>query len=246
MSIANNTSTLRPGLLVSLKTSLTGNVQYVRTDLDNEVDGKLAKARWETQRTIADHEEHERATKARNKARSLIVSVCAKSAFGLLCPENAASDLDAAIDQARKVTEAFNETAKLTRVHVYVIAGKVAADDAEAARAIASEVRDLMSAMEKGIANCDVKVIREAAAKAKDVGQMLSPAMQARVQVAVDVARASAKKIVQAGEQAAQEIDQTSIRKITESRTAFLDMDDQQVIAAPAQETRALDFEVQQ
>lgn len=243
MSIATQAATLRPGLLVSLKTSVTGNVQYNRKDLADELDGKMSVAKWETERTITDAEEHERATKARNKAASLVRAVCAKSAFGLLCPENAAENLDAAIAAAHKVTEAFNETAKLSRVRIYVIAGRVAADDVEAMKAINSEVKDLMDAMAQGIENIDVKKVREAAAKAKNVGQMLTPDMQARVQIAIETARASARKIVKAGEQAAQEIDKVSIRKITEQRTAFLDMDEQHEIAAPKQEARALDFE---
>jgi len=243
MSIAQTASTLRPGLLVSLKTSVRGNVSYNRRDLENDSDGKVATAKWETERTIADAQEHEAAQKARGKAQSLIRSVCAKSAFGLLCPEGAADELDAAIGEARKVTDAFNATAKLTRVSVYVIAGRVAADDVEAVKAINSEIKDLMADMERGLANCDVKTIRDAAAKAKNVGKMLTPDMQVRVQMAIDTARASARKIVQAGEQAAQEIDKSAIRKITEMRTAFLDLDEQAEVAAPAQAARNIDFE---
>jgi hypothetical protein len=242
MSIAQTASTLRPGLLVSLKTSVRGNVSYNRVDLENENDGKTETARWETERKIADAKEHEAALKARSKAVSMIRGVCAKSAFGLLCPENAAEELDAAIAESRKVTDAFNATAKLTRVSVYVIAGRVAPDDVEAVKAINSEIKDLLADMERGLANCDVKVVRDAANKAKNVGMMLSADAQARVQIAIETARASARKIVQAGEQAAQEIDKRAIRKITEMRTAFLDLDEQAEIVAPAQDARNLDF----
>jgi hypothetical protein len=150
--------------------------------------------------------------------------------------------LDAAVAQAHELIDAFNASASLTRVALYVIAGHVAADDAEAAKAIASEVKDLMDAMSKGIENADVATIREAAAKAKSVGQMLTPDMQARVQIAVDVARQAAKKIVKAGEQAAQEIDRVTIRKIVELRTAFLDLDGGTEVAAPTEQGRTLDL----
>ncbi len=53
-------STLRPGLLVSVKTSIRGNVTYSTRDLDPdhiESDGSR-QARWETERRIADPQEH--------------------------------------------------------------------------------------------------------------------------------------------------------------------------------------------
>src|SRR5580765_135900 len=87
---AINTSTLRPGLLVGLSTSISGNVRYRTQTLEEEhltEDGAEA-ARWETERTITDPAEYEAAKKARSKARNSIVRVCAASAFGLLCPED--------------------------------------------------------------------------------------------------------------------------------------------------------------
>jgi hypothetical protein len=244
MSIAQTASTLRPGLLVSLKTSVRGNVSYNRVDLENDSDGKTETARWETERKIADAKEHEAALKARSKAVSLVRGVCAKSAFGLLCPESGAAKLDEAIAEGRKITDAFNATATLTRVSVYVIAGRVAPDDVEAVKAINSEIKDLLADMERGLRNCDVKVVREAANKAKNVGMMLSDEAQERVKIAIKTARDSARKIVQAGEQAAQEIDKRAIRKITEMRTAFLDLDEQTEVAKPVEQGRTLDLYV--
>lgn len=239
-----NTSTLRPGLLVSLKTSVVGNVSYNKRDLEQNhstEDGAL-KAKWETERTISDPVEHEAAQKARGRAQSLIRSVCAVSAFGLLCPESDTDVLDKAIADARKVADEFNAGAKLTRLHLYIIAGRIAPDDVEAVKAINSEVTDLLDAMTRGLQNLDVKAVRDAASRAKNVGSMLSPDAAARIQIAIDTARASAKKIVQAGEQAAAEIDLSAIRRITEQRTAFLDLDQQGDVAAPAAEGRALDM----
>jgi hypothetical protein len=73
---------------------------------------------------------------------------------------------------------------------------------------------------------------------------MLSDEAQERVKIAIKTARDSARKIVQAGEQAAQEIDKRAIRKITEMRTAFLDLDEQTEVAKPVEQGRTLDLYV--
>lgn len=239
------TNTLRPGLLVSLKTSVFGNVTYSKKVLDVEeiAEDGVAKARWETVRTITDPKEHEAAKKARSKAAHLVRGVCAHSAFGLLCPEAAADKLEAAIKEARAVVEEFNLGASLSRVSVYVITGRIAPDDVEAVKAINSEVRDLLSDMEQGIKNVDVKLIRDAASRAREIGSMLSPDSEARIRIAIDTAREAAKKIVKAGEQAAAEVDQAAIRKIAESRTAFLDLDEAKAVAAPTTTANAIDLE---
>jgi hypothetical protein len=238
------TSTLRPGLLVSLKTSIVGNVAYRRTDLDEftEDDG-AKKALWETERTITDPEEHEKAVLVRSKCRSIITGVCAASTFGLLCPEDKQDKLDEAVRDAQQLAQAFNETAKLTRIQIYVIAGRVAPDDVQAVRAINSEVRDLISTMENGLQNLDVKVVRDAATKAKSIGQMLSSAAQERIQAAVETAREVARRIVKAGEAASEELDSAVLRKLAEQRTAFLDLDEMGEMAAPAMTARAIDLE---
>jgi hypothetical protein len=237
------TSTLRPGFLVSLKTSCRGNVRYDKIDLDEQRDSTQEITKWETTRTIADRAEYEAAKKAQSKASSIIRSVCTVSAFGLLCPEGNADLLDAAIKRAHSVVDAFNETASLTRVHVYVIAGRIASDDVEAVRAINSEVRDLLDTIARGISKLDVEAIRNAADKAKSVGKMLSPSAQAAVQFAIDTARNTAKQIVKAGEAAAVEIDTLAIRAITDARTSFLDLRDEVEIAVPATQARAIDLQ---
>jgi hypothetical protein len=237
-----STSTLRPGFLVSLKTSCRGNVSYDKVDLENERTGVTSKAKWETTRTIADLAEFEAAKKAQTRASHSIRSVCTLSAFGLLCPESEGERLEQAIADARQIVDEFNSTAGLTRLHVYVIAGKIAQDDVEAIRAINSEVRELMEDMATGIKNLDVKVIRDAATKAKQLGNMLSPEAEARVRIAIDTARDAAKQIVKAGESAAIEIDARAIRKITEARTAFLDMREEVAVSKPKARARAIDL----
>lgn len=238
------TSTLRPGLLISLRSSVTGNVSYERRELVHKKgkDGSDI-ASWTTIRVIADRVEYEAAHKTRSKARSTITSVCTNSAFGLMCPESDEGDLEAAISEARKIAEKFNETAKLSRVGVYVITGRIAADDVEAVRAINSEVRELLDDMKEGLKNLDVKRVRDAAAKAKAIGNMLSPDAALRIQSAVEAARKSATKMAKAGDQLSMEIDNRTIRTIAESRTAFLDIDvEKKEIAKPKASGRAVDL----
>jgi uncharacterized protein with ACT and thioredoxin-like domain len=235
-------STLRPGLLVSLKSSVTGNVSYIRRDLEHENEKGKTYDKWETERTISDKKEWEAASQTRTAARIAITKVCARSAFGLLCPEERADEYEAAVVEARNIVEAFNEKAKLTRVQIFAIAGRIAPDDVEAVRAINSEVRDLMESMQEGLKNLDAKVVRDAAMKAKQIGSMLNPDAQARIQIAIDAARASAREIVRAGETGAKAIDKATIRKITEQRTAFLDLDGATEIAKPVGKSRAVDF----
>lgn len=240
-------STLRPGLLVSLKTSLAGNVAYQRRDIETDhiAEDGTARAKWETDRVIADPGEYDRAVKARGKARSLITAVCTPSNFGLLCPEGDRDRLTDAMAQAREIVAEFNREASLTQVAVFMIVGRVAADDVEAVRAINSEIRDLMTTMERGLMKLDVKVVREAADKAKELSAMLSPEASERAQRAITVARSAARKIVKAGEAAALEIDEATLNAIRTSRTAFLDMDDQAEVQAPTVTGRAIDFEVE-
>ena len=175
----------------------------------------------------------------------MIRRVCAVTTFGLLCPEDKRPELDSAIGKAQALAAEFNAGATLTRVSVFVIAGRIAPDDVEAVRAINSEVRSLMTAMEQGLRNLDVKIVREAANRAKSIGRMLAPEAADRIKSAVDSAREAARKIVKAGEEAAVVIDAAAIRKITESRMMFLDLDELDVaaLAAPNALGRAIDLE---
>src|SRR5258708_37344395 len=145
--------------------------------------------RWETERTITDPAEHEAAIKVRGKASSLIRGVCAHSAFGLLCPEADADKLASAITEARALIDQFNAQAKLSRVHVYVIAGRVAPDDVEAVKAINSEVRDLLADMAGGLKKLDGSQGREAPGPAKAIRPILTPASAPRIPIAHQPAR---------------------------------------------------------
>lgn len=222
---AVSTSTIRPGLLVSLKTSLHGNVRYDKRNLGNTTtDDGASVVEWETTRTVYDPIEHKLASKVRQDARNRISAACIGTAFGLLCPNDRRDELDKAVREARAKVREFNATAKLTTVRVYVVAGYIADNDVEAMKAIASEVQDLFRTMEKGIENVDAAAIRDAASRALKVGQMLTPQANERVKDAVKMARDVARKIVKAGESAAQEVDKQAIKAIAAKRTAFLDL----------------------
>jgi hypothetical protein len=242
------TSTLRPGFLVSLKTSTSGNIEYVRTPVSNgKTEDGAAVQEWQTKRTIINPAEHEAGQKARSKASSLVRSVCIPSVFGLLCPEDAAEKLEKAVADARKVIDEFNEGAKLSRISIYILCGRVMPDDAEAVRAISSEIRDLMAEMQGGVENANVDAIRDAASKLKGVGGMLTTEMQTKVQMAVDTGRAAAKAYVADRERDGQDgtvsVDRSAARRISELRTAFLDLSDEQSVAAPkAAPARQLDL----
>ncbi len=242
---ALKTSTLRPGILVSLKTSISGNISYESRVIEPEhlTDAGAELARWETARTVADPAEMEAAKKARGDACTVIRKECVATAFGLLCPESRQDVLAAAIAEGRRLADEFNATSKLTNLGVYVLCGRVAQDDAEAVRSINSEVRDLLSAMESGVGNLDAGAVRAAASKAKSIGEMLSPGARQEVMDAVMIARAAARKITKAGEQAAQEIDREAIAKIASARTSFLDLEPAAEVAAPVvEEARELDL----
>jgi hypothetical protein len=244
-----NTSTLRPGLLVAIKTSLRGNVSYTKRDIvaDHAVGEGERFAKWETERTIADAVEFEAAGKVRREAAYTVAKVCAATAFGHLCPEDKAPELDAAMAEALAMVDAFNSTAKMTRVSVYMIAGRVAQDDVQAARAIRSELADILAAMESGVTALDPGKVRDAARRAQEIATMLTADGANRVKGAVDAARRAAREIVRAakaGEVAAVAIDGEVARKIAAARTSFLDLDETPLqVERSEQAPRVLDLD---
>jgi hypothetical protein len=225
------TSIIRPGLLVALHSTVTGGVQYRRTDLDasasQAAQGSGEVSRWETTRVIEDPAEHDRAIKARGKAIGEIRSICAATGFGLLCPENRESELDEAIRRARVIADEHNATANCTRVQIYALKGRIASTDEEAARAIGQEVTALLETMARGVEKLDVKAIREAATRAAEMGAMLGDEQIKAVSEAVEQARKAARTIVKrvekGGEEAATVLQDIQRGAIERARFAFLD-----------------------
>jgi hypothetical protein len=238
MTAIDVNSTLKPGRLISLKTSVDGNVTYDKETIEAEhkMRSGAVKSSWQTERTIADPAEHKAAQQARMKARGIVVSICAKSAFGLLCPESNIKKLELAIAEARRVVDAFNKKSKITTVSLYVISGRIARDDVEAARAIKAEVREMLTLMQQGLKDRDVEKVRRAANQGRNIGAMLEPAVALVLKGAVDAARKGARKIVKEGEDAAAAIDREALNALQQARTAFLDVDDEPVIRTEGEE----------
>jgi hypothetical protein len=239
--------TLSPGFLIGLSTAVRGGVHYKKETIQAEhrVRSGAEKAVWKTERTINDPDEYKKANQIRMKARMCVVNECAISAFGLLCPDNNLPRLELAVKEANRIVATFNRTARQSRVTVYVIKGRIARDDVEAAKAIKSEVRELLDAMSSGIKTLNAEAVREAASKAKQIETMLSPDAATALKGAVSSARIAARKIVKAGEEAAGAIDRESIRAITEARTAFLDIEEGEAteVQSPDASGRAIDLE---
>lgn len=220
---------LKPGLLVSVKTKLTGGVQYDRVDLANRTEGAATVAKWETTRVIEDQAEFDRATKARSEAACAIRRHCIPSAFGLLCPYDRREALEAGIVEAAEIVRDWNAAKPRTRLAVYVLRGEIATTDQEAARAISAEVRELVAEMRAGIDGLDPERIRKAATTAKQLGAMFSEEQGVRVGEAVKQARQAAREIVERvqknGERAEVVIGTLNTSAVNENRFAFLDID---------------------
>lgn len=180
---------IRPGVLVALKSTVTGGVRYQRTDLPLEGeypvrDGSIR--RWETIKTVSDPAEHEAATKARNKALSLVRAVCAETVFGLLCPKDKEADLEAALAEARAVAQVHNQSAKYTTIGLYVLRAQIVDSDAEAAKAIAAEVSDALSKLTQAVQACDVKQARMVRDSLSEVSAMLADTPLAAVRIVLE------------------------------------------------------------
>jgi hypothetical protein len=239
-------STLRPGLLVSLSTTIKGgNVRYSKRTIEGArvIEGGAISESWETEKLVRNPDELEAGKVARGKARQAIIRHCSWSTFGLLCPKANREELEKGMTEARAIADEFNDTATDSRLYVGILTGEIVDNDAQAIAMMNEEMRDLMSEMEKGVANLDAKAIRDAASRAVGLGQMLTPEAETRMRVAVDAARKAARTITKAGESAAQEVDKVAIRRIQESRLAFLDMEEGEAIQAPQATARAIDFD---
>jgi vacuolar-type H+-ATPase subunit H len=211
---------------VALSTSITGNVSYYKQDIGQaQADTGSLTQRWETTKITRDLEEHERAKKIRSKVTSLLRSVCSTSKFGLLCPESNRAELLDMVRTARQLAIDFNARTNMTRVGVYIMMGRVAADDVEAVRAINSEVEGLLRNMVEGARALDPAAIREAANKARQLSAMLTEEASSKVRDAIDTARRVARDIVKSAERAEVVIDELALAKIGNTRLAFLDMD---------------------
>jgi len=85
-----STIQLKPGFLVSLKSSVRGGVTYTREDAVTAASAISGEGRdisaWTTTKIVEDAAEHDLARKTCGKALAGIRKLCIHSDFGLLCP----------------------------------------------------------------------------------------------------------------------------------------------------------------
>lgn len=223
---------LRRGVLVSLRTAVSGGIVYDRRDLNTpDIDGEVSIRKiekWETTKITEDPQEFEKATATRNAASAMIRRHCLDTAFGLLCPMDDLEKLNAAIDEAKALVKTFNLASKRSQVNVWVMVGLIMDSDERALRAIASEVRNLVGTMRDGVSNADVERIREAAKEAKRLQTMLTGDVadkaSAAIQSALKAARTLTKRVVKEGEKLSEVIQEIDLKALDEAQFAFLEL----------------------
>lgn len=240
---------IKPGIMVACSTRLRGGVEYRRRDLDRAQLGATEKIRWETERTIVDAEEYERATRVRALARNRIAGACWQTAFGLICPQDREGDLDAAVSEARSAAQAFNGTAQHSEISVYVLKGRIAQTDEEATTAIQAESADLLDQLERAIKAADPAAIRDVCTRSRQINELAegeaAEAVAAAIKEARAVARAIVKRVEKAGEEASTvlaEVGADGLAAINTARFAMLLPDAPPTAeAAPEEQLTAVD-----
>lgn len=164
---------LRPGLLVSLNTSMHGNVRYSLSDIEYERDGKREKRKGISEREIADTAEHEKGKQVRSAATYTVKKLCTATLHGLMCPVEDRAKLEAAIKDAENLVATFNDEAKVTTIGFHVAIGTMEPGDLRMLRSVQREIASLVRAMDDGIRAKDADAIRDAAVKAKAIAAML-------------------------------------------------------------------------
>jgi alkanesulfonate monooxygenase SsuD/methylene tetrahydromethanopterin reductase-like flavin-dependent oxidoreductase (luciferase family) len=217
--------TLRPGLVVVMKSGLGGGVTYNRKILDKYIDAETGAevVIWDTKKVTVDPVEHAEAIKVRTLARGRILRVTQITDFGLMARAEDRARVSEEIKRAKEIVAEFNARARTTRIDMRFMVGVVAADDVEAVESIAKQVRSLLADMQTGLQRFDADAIRAAANEAQTLGQLLTDDARERLQGAIDAARKSARQIVKAGETAAKELDRAAFAKLDTARVAFLD-----------------------
>lgn len=234
--MTTNTQVMRPGILVALKTSVSGGVHYTRHDIEAASDGTVAK--WETTREMEDPEEHKRASQTVLAVGGAISRLCIRTSFGLLCPLAREDELDLAIAAARVSVDLWNAEAMHTWITVNAVKGRIADNDEEAVRALLAEATDLVQRMDQGLAQADVKIIRDAASRARRLAGIMDDQTAGTVTAAVDAARKAASEIVKRvgveGQRAEDVVATINREAFDKARFAFLDTAEVELGALPA------------
>lgn len=260
--IDKKVSLFKPGYLVSCRSTLRGNVDYYRSEGDGfgnpgqekvqqpvrKLDGDVKMiitevSHWRTKRVIHDVVEYERAVSVRNAAVARVRRECTLTGFGLLCAFGRERELDIAIDEAQAMVTEFNSTSEFTRLQLNVLKGRIADNDEEAIRGIGAELQDLLEDMTKGIETLDVKKIRDAANKARNMEQLIDETRFEKVNAAIGAARKAAraisKRVEKKGEDATAVLRELNTKPIELARFAFLeDRDAEEMIDEREEETQ--------
>jgi hypothetical protein len=225
---------IRPSLMVSLSTEVTGGVVYERKDLTERCgkNGKDAMGapstckllaahsgkcdfsemtkeeirKWETTCITADKTEHDKAIQIRNKARSLITSITVSSKFGQLCPTEREADLMAAYEEAKRLAEDFNSGSTHTYIGVYMQVG-VIPDNEQSSRNMSFNVVQLIDGMMRGLNNGNEEEVRKAANSLTELAAVLDVDSQGIAERAIAEARSAARAITKAKAKKATDIE---------------------------------------
>lgn len=220
--------TIQPGLLVGLKSRIIGGYSYKRVDTENRQVGDGELVRWETTKEVVDSAEFKRAAEVRTLATRTIRKTCRNTPFGLICPIREQGPFRESITEAEAIAATFNATAKYSTVTIHVLCGEVSDSDESAVRAIMSEMKVATDEMLAAIAGMNPEGIRQAAAKARDLGRLLDDDAANKVAAAVKAARKAARAIVKrvetAGEDAGVVLREQNLSAIESMRFSFLDM----------------------
>lgn len=244
---------LKPGFMIALASSLKGGVQYqtIHEESDKSSDGALTE-KWETTKTVFDAAEHDRAVKVRGAAQYQVRRLCVVTPFCLLCPESAEGELDIGVEIAKKIVDDFNATAVYTRINFYVLKARLLGNDESTAKAIAGEMRSLLSEMGDAIQKMDPEAIREALTKANQVSEMLVEEQQEKVSLAIELARKAAREITKnlknkaGGALSTVEDFRVQLLAVEKAKQVFLDFEESSELTAeqeaPAVQMRELDL----
>ncbi len=121
------TQIMVPGILVALKTSVNGGVEYARSGVEEDEEGRVKK--WETTRLMEDPAERKGANEIASKASNLISRLCVRTSFGLLCRIDREAELDEAVVAMRALVTEWNRKAIHSFVTVSAIKGRIADND---------------------------------------------------------------------------------------------------------------------
>lgn len=186
---------LKPSILLGVGIHRSGGVHYARKILEEYESGEGEVKEWNTVKTIDDKKDLEDAERAASKLRRMVGKLCARTSFGYLCPLEKEGDLDDLLAEMRHEAREVTLGLKTCALTVSFIKGRIAANDADAAKALTAEIGSFLTQLTDAIASADVKLIRHVLVEARGLDTLLAPAQSSLLQEAVAEAREAAKTI---------------------------------------------------